>query len=81
MNSVSCVKNCFKICVWNLNGVKNKFMSKITNDVIQNSDVVVITETHFNIRTKCPSNFVLLEKSPPTESKRPRGGVVIPPSL
>ena len=77
MNSVSRVTNSFKLCFWNLNGVKNKFMSTITDDVIQSSDIVVITETHFNIRTKCPSNFILLDKSPPTESKRPRGGVAI----
>ena len=77
MNSVSRVKNSFKICFWNLNGVKNKFMSLVTNDMIQFSDIVVISETHFNIRTKCPTNFILLERSPPIESKRPRGGVAI----
>ena len=78
MNSVyRVVDNDFNICCWNLNGVKNKFMSTIVNDIIQNSDILFITETHFNKRTKCPSNFVLIENSPPIESKRPRGGVAI----
>ena len=77
MNSVSRVINSFNSCFWNLNGVRNKFMSRIANEVIQNSDLFIITETHFNVRTKCPNNFVLLERSPTTESKRPRGGVAI----
>ena len=77
MNSVSRVLNYFKLLFWNINGVKNKFMSEVTTDVIQNSDILVITETHFNVRTKCPTNFVLLDRSPPTESKKPRGGVAI----
>ena len=77
MNSVSRVKIVFSICFWNLNGVKNKFMSSITNDVIQKSDILIVSETHFNKRTKCPDNFVLLEYSPHIESKRPRGGVAV----
>ena len=76
MNSVSCVTD-FNICFWNLNGVKNKFMSAITNEVFQASDILIINETHFNKRTKCPSNYILVESSPPKESKRPRGGVAI----
>ena len=78
MNSVSRVMNDdFNFCFWNLNGVKNKFMSAITKEVIQDSDVLIINETHFNKRTKCPDNYILVENSPPTESKRPRGGVAI----
>ena len=78
MNSVSrVIMNDFNFCFWNLNGVKNKFMSMITNEVIQVADVLIISETHFNKRTKCPNNYVLVENSPPTESKRPRGGVAI----
>ena len=77
MNSVSCVMNNFTICFWNLNGVKNKFMTTTTDDVFQKSDILIITETHFNKRTKSPKDFVLLENSPPTVSKRPRGGVAI----
>ena len=69
--------NDFNFCFWNLNGVKNKFMSAITNEVIQESDVLIISETHFNKRTKCPNDYILIENSPPTESKRPRGGVAI----
>lgn len=77
MNSVSRVINSIKLCFWNINGVKNKFMSDIANDAIQTTDIIVICETHFNIRSKCPDNFILIAKSPPTESKRPRGGVAI----
>ena len=77
LNSVSRVTILLKLCFWNMNGVKNKFMSATTNDVIQDTDILIISETHFNIRIKCPENFVSVEKSPPTESKRPRGGVAI----
>ena len=77
MNSVFRVVTDFNLCFWNLNGVKNKFMLDLTNSVIQSSDVLIITETHFNKRTKCPNNFILVESSPPVESKRPRGGVAI----
>ena len=76
MNSDCCVTS-FNVCFWNINGVKNKFMSEITNETIQPYDIIVLTETHFNIRSKCPENFVIVATSPPTESKRPRGGVAI----
>lgn len=76
MNSDYCVTS-FNVCFWNINGVKNKFMSEITNETIQPYDIIVLTETHFNIRSKCPENFVIVATSPPTESKRPRGGVAI----
>ena len=62
MNSVSRVINSIKLCFWNIGGVKNKFMSEITHDVIQDNDVLVICETHFNVRSKCPDNFFLVEK-------------------
>ena len=77
MNSVARVINNVNILFWNLNGVRNKFMSTTANEVFQRTDILVITETHFNKRTKCPTNFTLLERSPPVQSKRPRGGVAI----
>ena len=77
MNSVFRVLNNITICLWNLNGVKNKFMTPTIDNIFQRTDILIITETHFNKRTKCPKDFVLLESSPPIESKRPRGGVAL----
>ena len=34
-------------------------------------------ETHFNKRSKCPNDFLLLGKSIPKESKIGRGGVAV----
>ena len=40
-------------------------------------DIVAIFETHLNIISKCPENFMLLARSKPIESATPRGGVAI----
>ena len=40
-------------------------------------DVVVVTETHFSDRIKCPDDFMLIGRSKKIASKKPRGGVAI----
>ena len=40
-------------------------------------DVIIIVETHFGTRLKCPENFVCIGRSDPIPSKRPRGGVAV----
>ena len=45
-------------------------------NLLENFDVVVITESHLNIRDKCPDKFMLIGRSKPIESLSPRGGVV-----
>ena len=79
MNSISQVANirAISICFWNINGVKNKFMLSDFKDIVRNVDIVIILETHFNIRDKCPENYLLVERSRTVESKKDRGGVAI----
>ena len=66
-----------KMLHWNINGVKNKFSSEFVGKLIEDIDILIIQETHFNIRTKCPENFYLVDRSKALPSKRPRGGVAI----
>ena len=40
-------------------------------------DIVLINETHFNERIKCPDGFVFEGRSVKVESKTPRGGVAM----
>ena len=40
-------------------------------------DIVIINETHFNVRIKCPEGFIFEGRSEKIESKTPRGGVAI----
>ena len=42
-----------------------------------NRELLIICETHFGIRHKCPENFVLIGKSKPHYVKKLRGGVAI----
>ena len=48
-------------------------MKEFLNDM----DIIVITETHFGVRTRCPELFEIICRSKPLESKKPRGGVAI----
>ena len=60
-----------------MNGVKYKFQSEDVMDTINTCDILVISETHFNIRTRCPDGFFLAGRSKPSGDKRPRGGVAV----
>ena len=67
----------FNLLCWNINGVKNKFLSENVKNILNQNDIVILSETHFNIRTKCPEGFYLVGRSKSTESKKSRGGVAV----
>ena len=81
MTSDACV-NAFKtfninMLHWNINGVKNKFSSEFVKKLIADVDILVISETHFNIRIKCPEKFYLIGKSKPKQKEKARGGIAM----
>ena len=69
--------NNIKILHWNINGVKNKFLSEEVKRIINDIDILAIQETHFNIRHKCPDNFYMIGRSKTVKSYKPRGGVAV----
>ena len=62
---------------WNINGVRNKFAAVDVQNIIRSCDILVINETHFNVRCKVPHDFEIIGKSQPNFIKRPRGGVAV----
>ena len=66
-----------KLCFWNMNGVRNKFLSESVTSLTGDIEILVIVETHFNVRSKCPDNFILVGRSKPIAAKSPRGGVAV----
>lgn len=69
--------NPIKLCFWNINGVRNKFLSDDTVNLFEQCEILIIVESHFNVRSKCPDNFSLIGRSKATASKSPRGGVAL----
>ena len=67
----------FNLLCWNINGVKNKFLSENVKNILSKNDIVILSETHFNIRTKCPEGFYVVGRSKAADSPKPRGGVVV----
>ena len=61
---------------WNINGVTNKFENNEVKNLFMSHDVVVVMETHFLKRYKCPENFEFIGKSKPVNDVR-RGGVAV----
>ena len=45
-------------------------------NILTNSDIVILSETHFNIRTKCREGFYIVGRSKAPEAKA-RGGVAV----
>ena len=63
---------------WNLNGVKNKYLNEEVCNVFRKSDVIIIIpETHFGVRVRCPKDFLFISRSQRVKSKVPRGGVAV----
>ena len=62
---------------WNMRGVRNKFECDQVLNLLTNVDVLVVSETHFGIRSKSPKGFYLVVRSDPLHSVKPRGGVAI----
>ena len=54
---------------WNINYVKNKFMAKDVRELFQNKDLVIIMETQFNVKTKCPDGVFVVARSRFVDSK------------
>ena len=65
----------FNIFSWSINGVKEKFKSIDVTNLFKNEDIVIICETHFGIRTKCPEGFILIGRSNVIKSKKKHGVV------
>ena len=65
------------LCAWNINGVKNKFKADGVKNLIKDINILIIVETHFNIRQKCPENFYLVGRSKMIPSEKPRGGIAL----
>ena len=53
------MKTRIKICSWNINGVKNKFTNDDVHKFLAEYDVLCISESHFDIRSKCPKILLL----------------------
>ena len=60
-----------------MNGVTRKFCTKDVQETLAGNDIVIISETHFNIRTRCPDGFFMVARSKASGDKKPRGGVAI----
>ena len=61
---------------WNINGVKQKFENVETQYLFKQHDIIIIVETHFVVRHKCPEGFKLIARSTPIKGAK-RGGVAI----
>ena len=71
------VLNHIAICSWNINGIKEKFLSNDVKNLFINLDILVISETHFGVRHKTPENFKFVTRSKPLNIKNLRGGVIV----
>ena len=64
-----------------MNGVKDKFSSEAIQQFLShiNADVLIITETHFKVRAKCPTGYFLVAKSKTIykPQSKGRGGVAV----
>ena len=65
------------ILCWNINGVKEKFSNDAVISLFEDYDLVIVMETHFKKRHKCPENFKLVGKSKELFEKIGRGGVAV----
>ena len=60
-----------------MNGVKEKFKDDEVQTLFSKYDILIIMETHFKVRHRCPEEFELVGKSVPLCEKAGRGGVVV----
>ena len=60
-----------------MNSVKEKFTNNDVQALFSGYDVLVIMETHFKVRHKCPDDFYLVGRSAESCSKVGRGGVAV----
>ena len=57
--------------------MKEKFEDETVKNLIHEFDIVIIMETHFKKRHKCPNDFIMIGRSLPSNSKVGRGGVAV----
>ena len=57
--------------------MKNKFLHEDVQNLFKKFDIVVIIESHFNVRIKCPPDFTYVTRSKKIDSKTPKGGVAV----
>ena len=58
--------SCFiNMCSWNINGVHNKFKTPDVKKNFQSYDIIIISETHFGVRLRCPEDFICIDRSEP----------------
>ena len=57
----------------NINGVKEKFSNEHILSFLKKFDILVIIETQFNIRVKCPTGFSLVGRSSKIHSIAEKG--------
>ena len=62
---------------WNMNGVKEKFNNEEVQLLFSNYDILIIIETHFKVRHRCPDEFELVGKSVLLCEKTGRDGVAV----
>ena len=62
---------------WNMNGVKEKFKNDEVQSMLSAHDILVVMETHFNVRHKCPDEFSFVGRSAKFGGDTGRGGVAI----
>ena len=60
-----------------MNGVKEKFKNDEVQSMFAAHDILVVMETHFNVRHKCPDYFSLVGRSAKFGGNTGRGGVAI----
>ena len=75
MQIFSCIVK--KKIVSGVSGVKKTFKIPDIKKLFAIYDVIIIVETHFRTRLKCPEDFICIGRSDHVLSKRPRGGVVV----
>ena len=57
--------------------MKQKFTQTDVKDLFTECEILVINESKFNIRAKCPNGFIIIGRSCPSGSSIPRGGVIV----
>ena len=57
--------------------VHNKFLSDDTSTLFTDKDIIVLSETHFGVRSKSPENYTLIGRSQPRLGKKYHGGVAV----
>ena len=60
-----------------MNGIKRKFQSDEVLELLASCDIVTISESHLNVLSKCPKDFLLIARSKPVKSLSPRGGIAV----